>query len=51
MGDVGSTVLGIALIQSSNATIAWSSLAITLSITADTLVVRLSRKENIFEAH
>jgi hypothetical protein len=35
MGDVGSTVLGIALIQSSNATIAWSSLAITLSITAE----------------
>jgi UDP-N-acetylmuramyl pentapeptide phosphotransferase/UDP-N-acetylglucosamine-1-phosphate transferase len=55
MGDVGSTVLGavmaIALIQSPNATLAWSSLAITLSITADTLVVRLSRKENIFEAH
>lgn len=58
MGDVGSTVLGaviaIALIQSPNATVAWSSLAITLPITADTiytLIVRLSRKENIFEAH
>lgn len=58
MGDVGSTVLGaaiaIALIQSPNATIGWSSLAITLPITTDTiytLIVRLSRKENIFEAH
>ncbi len=58
MGDVGSTVLGaaiaIALIQSPNATIGWSSLAITLPITADTiytLIVRLRRKENIFEAH
>ena len=58
MGDVGSTVLGavmaIALIQSPNATLAWSSLAITLPITADTiytLIVRLSRRENIFQAH
>ena len=58
MGDVGSTVLGasiaISLIQSPNTTLAWSSLAITLPITADTiytLIVRLSRRENIFQAH
>jgi len=56
MGDVGSTVLGIAiaLIQTNNVTLGWSSLAITLPITADTiytLVVRLSRRENIFQAH
>jgi UDP-N-acetylmuramyl pentapeptide phosphotransferase/UDP-N-acetylglucosamine-1-phosphate transferase len=58
MGDVGSTVLGasiaIALIQTNNVTLGWSSLAITLPITADTiytLFVRLSRRENIFQAH
>jgi UDP-N-acetylmuramyl pentapeptide phosphotransferase/UDP-N-acetylglucosamine-1-phosphate transferase len=58
MGDVGSTVLGavmaIALIQVQDPTLAWSSLAITLPITADTiytLVVRLTRRENIFQAH
>ncbi|WP_324281490.1 glycosyltransferase family 4 protein [Cyanobacterium aponinum UTEX 3222] len=58
MGDVGSTVLGamiaIALIQVQDTTIAWSSLAITLPITADTiytLIVRLRHKENIFQAH
>jgi Fuc2NAc and GlcNAc transferase len=58
MGDVGSTVLGaavaIALIQTNNVTLGWSSLAITLPITADTiytLFVRLGRRENIFQAH
>lgn len=58
MGDVGSTVLGamiaIALIQVHDPTTAWSSLAITLPITADTiytLIVRLRRRENIFQAH
>ena len=58
MGDVGSTVLGaviaIALIQVQDVTLALSSLAITLPITADTiytLVVRLTRRENIFQAH
>lgn len=58
MGDVGSTVLGasiaIALIQTNGVTLAWSSLAITLPITADTiytLFVRLGRRENIFQAH
>lgn len=58
MGDVGSTVLGasiaIALIQVQDVTLAWSSLAITLPITADTiytLMVRLTRRENIFQAH
>ena len=58
MGDVGSTVLGavmaIALIQVQDPTLAWSSLAITLPITTDTiytLVVRLTRRENIFQAH
>lgn len=58
MGDVGSTVLGasiaIALIQTNDVTLGWSSLAITLPITADTiytLFVRLSRRENIFQAH
>ena len=58
MGDVGSTVLGasiaIALIQTNDVTLGWSSLAITLPITADTiytLFVRLGRRENIFQAH
>ena len=58
MGDVGSTVLGesiaIALIQTNDVTLGWSSLAITLPITADTiytLFVRLSHRENIFQAH
>ena len=58
MGDVGSTVLGaaiaIALIQTNDVTLSWSSLAITLPITADTiytLFIRLGRRENIFQAH
>lgn len=58
MGDVGSTVLGavvaIALIQAPNASMGWSVLAITLPVTADTIYtlgLRLSRKENIFQAH
>ncbi len=58
MGDVGSTVLGavvaIALLQVSDVSLAWSSLAITLPITADTIYtifVRLRKGENIFQAH
>ena len=58
MGDVGSTFLGavipIALIQSSDVTVAWSSLAIVLPIAGDTiytLITRLRKGENIFEAH
>ncbi|HTL88182.1 MAG TPA: glycosyltransferase family 4 protein [Leptolyngbya sp.] len=59
MGDVGSTVLGatvaIALLNQSNDPIqAWSSLAITLPLTADaiyTLIRRSIRKENIFKPH
>ncbi|MBL1210291.1 glycosyltransferase family 4 protein [Geminocystis sp. GBBB08] len=58
MGDVGSTFLGavipIALIQSSDVTIAWSSLAIVLPIAGDTiytLIIRLRKRENIFQAH
>ena len=58
MGDVGSTVLGamiaITLMQTDDVSLAWSSLAITLPITADTiytLFVRLGRRENIFQAH
>ncbi|BFM39368.1 glycosyl transferase, group 4 family protein, putative [Synechocystis sp. LKSZ1] len=58
MGDVGSTVLGavvaIALIQSPTTELAWSALAITLPVTADTiytLIIRLRRGENIFLAH
>ena len=58
MGDVGSTVLGaaiaIALIQTNDVTLGWSSLVITLPITADTiytLFIRLGRRENIFQAH
>lgn len=61
MGDVGSTVLGasvaIALLNGSNETNpiqAWSALAVTLPLVSDaiyTLVCRLSRRENIFQAH
>ncbi len=58
MGDVGSTFLGlvipIALIQVSDPIIAWSSLAIVLPIVGDTiytLIVRLRKGENIFQAH
>jgi UDP-N-acetylmuramyl pentapeptide phosphotransferase/UDP-N-acetylglucosamine-1-phosphate transferase len=58
MGDVGSTVLGAviatSLMQSPDATTAWSGLVITLPIVADTvytLILRLQRGENIFQAH
>jgi UDP-N-acetylmuramyl pentapeptide phosphotransferase/UDP-N-acetylglucosamine-1-phosphate transferase len=60
MGDAGSTVLGCAialslLIPSDLPTSqAWSAVAITLPLVGDaiyTLARRLSRKENIFQAH
>lgn len=58
MGDVGSTVLGgacgVALLSAPSTAQAWSALAITLPIVADavyTLVRRLLRQENIFQAH
>ena len=59
MGDVGSTFLGagvaIALLNASDNYIhAWSALAITLPLVTDTiytLIRRLLRKENIFQAH
>lgn len=59
MGDVGSTFLGatiaIAILNTQDHPImAWSGLAITLSLTADaiyTLICRLIRRENIFQAH
>ncbi len=58
MGDVGSTVLGAAVVipmlNTDNPTQAWTAIAITLPLTADaiyTLVRRLMRRENIFQAH
>jgi len=59
MGDAGSTVLGaavaISLLSSPVSTSqTWAALAITLPLTADatyTLILRLSRGENIFQAH
>lgn len=58
MGDVGSTFLGatiaIALLNADNPIQAWTALAITLPLTADalyTLIRRLIRRENIFQAH
>jgi UDP-N-acetylmuramyl pentapeptide phosphotransferase/UDP-N-acetylglucosamine-1-phosphate transferase len=58
MGDVGSTVLGaavaIAFLNADNPVQAWTALAITLPLTADaiyTLIRRLTRRENIFQAH
>lgn len=59
MGDVGSTFLGavmaIALLnQSGNLEQTWAALAITLPITGDaiyTLICRVVRRENIFQAH
>lgn len=59
MGDVGSTFLGasvaIALLNSgTDLTHSWSALAITLPISADavyTLISRLIKRENIFQAH
>lgn len=60
MGDAGSTILGAtvasALLNNSSGDLvqAWSALAITLPIVSDaiyTLVRRLIRGENIFQAH
>jgi UDP-N-acetylmuramyl pentapeptide phosphotransferase/UDP-N-acetylglucosamine-1-phosphate transferase len=59
MGDVGSTSLGaiiaiVLLNAHSNQTQAWSALTVTLPLIGDaiyTLVCRLLRKENIFQAH
>ena len=58
MGDVGSTVLGAAVVipmlNTDNPTQAWTAIAITLPLTADaiyTLIRRLMRRENIFKAH
>jgi Fuc2NAc and GlcNAc transferase len=59
MGDAGSTVLGaviaIVLLQhSSNVSTSWTHLAISLPLLVDaiyTLVRRIMRQENIFQAH
>lgn len=58
MGDVGSTVLGaalaIALVIPTDPSTFWQSLPITLPIIGDaiyTLIRRLQRRENIFQAH
>ena len=58
MGDVGSTVLGatigIALLNSPNPGQLWSALPITLPLIGDaiyTLIRRLLKRENIFQAH
>ncbi len=58
MGDSGSTFLGamiaISLLPHKDPAIAWSGLAITLPLVADTiytLICRLRDRENIFQAH
>lgn len=59
MGDVGSTFLGgaiaLALLQNSaNVNLSWSAIFITLPLVGDaiyTIICRLIRKENIFQAH
>ena len=59
MGDAGSTVLGatvaIALLNAGDNTVqAWSALAVTFPLVGDaiyTIVRRLLRQENIFQAH
>lgn len=60
MGDAGSTILGATVAitmlntSSDNPVQAWSALAVTLPLVGDaiyTLVLRLSRRENIFQAH
>lgn len=58
MGDSGSTVLGaavaLALLQSPDPVSLWSATAITIPIVGDaafTVIRRLARRENIFEAH
>jgi Fuc2NAc and GlcNAc transferase len=58
MGDSGSTFLGaviaVSLLPHKDPAIAWSGLAITLPLVADTiytLICRLRDQENIFQAH
>ncbi|MGI0482640.1 MraY family glycosyltransferase [Geminocystis sp. CENA526] len=59
MGDVGSTFLGgsiaIALLQNPESlSLSWSAIFITLPLAGDaiyTIFCRLSRKENVFQAH
>lgn len=59
MGDVGSTFLGgaiaISLLQNpNNLSISWSAIFITLPLAGDaiyTIIRRLLKKENIFQAH
>ena len=58
MGDAGSTVLGatvaIALLNNGDSVRTWSALAITFPLVLDaiyTLIRRLIRQENIFQAH
>jgi UDP-N-acetylmuramyl pentapeptide phosphotransferase/UDP-N-acetylglucosamine-1-phosphate transferase len=58
MGDSGSTFLGamiaVSLLPHKDPAIAWSGLAITLPLVADTiytLIRRLRDQENIFQAH
>jgi Fuc2NAc and GlcNAc transferase len=58
MGDSGSTFLGamiaVSLLTRKDPAIAWSGLAITLPLVADTiytLICRLRDQENIFQAH
>lgn len=59
MGDAGSTVLGatvaIALLNADDSAVqAWSALAVTLPLVGDaiyTIVRRLLKRENIFQAH
>lgn len=59
MGDVGSTFLGgaiaISLLQNpDNLSLSWSAIFITLPLAGDaiyTIICRLMRKENIFQAH
>jgi Fuc2NAc and GlcNAc transferase len=58
MGDAGSTMLGatvgISLLQSSSPTQSWSALVILLPLVGDaiyTIICRLHRGENIFQAH
>jgi len=53
MGDVGSTSLG-AIVAMVNQSQAWSALTITLPLIGDaiyTLICRLLKRENIFQAH
>ncbi|MGB5811726.1 MAG: glycosyltransferase family 4 protein [Polyangiales bacterium] len=58
MGDSGSTVLGgavaVALLQAPDSIALWSATAVTVPVVGDaalTVIRRLLRRENIFEAH